>query len=114
MAVKHFKASYDYLAESTVLNFKKRYFEALSWQRKSGELQLTVRMIPTKKQGRPLLLHDLDAKVQWYIQALRAAGAPISTQIIQAGAEGILTASDRTLLVENGGCIALSCGWALS
>ena len=52
--------------------------------------------------------------MQAYIQALRGAGAPVRTQIIQAAAAGIVASSDRTVLVENGGNKALSHGWALS
>ena len=61
-----------------------------------------------EKQGRPLLLGDLDAQVQTYIRALCGADAPVSTQIIQAAVAGIVASSNRTLLVENGGHIALS------
>lgn len=48
---------------------------------------------PTKKRGRPLTLWELDDKVQKYIKALRAAGTPVSAHIVQAAAEGIVTAS---------------------
>ena len=94
-------------------HFKKRYLEALSQQRKEGELRPTVTMISTKKRGRSLLLGNLDAQVQGYIRVLCDVGAPVSAQIVQAAAEGITVSLDRTLLVENGGHIALSRGWAL-
>ena len=58
-----------------------------------------------------IFLGDLDANVQKYIQALHTTSAPCSTQIIQAGAEGILTASYRTLLMENGGYIHRFITW---
>lgn len=70
--------------------FKERYLEALSQQRGAVDLQPTVMVTPTKKRGRLLILGDLNVQVQSYIRALCAAGTPISTQIIQATAEGIV------------------------
>ena len=113
-AVKHFKSTYQHLGESTVRFFKKRYLDGLAEKRKNGEMHPAVAEIPVKKQGRPLLLGDLDVQVQQYIRSLRSAGAPVSTQIVQAAAEGIVTSKDRTLLAEYGGNITLSRGWALS
>ena len=51
---------------------------------------------------------NLDRDVQKYIRALRQAGAPVSAQLVQAAAEGIVISKDRNLLVENGGHIALT------
>ena len=44
----------------------------------------------------------LEGDVQNYIRTLRQAGIPVSSLLVQAAAEGIATAKDRTLLVENG------------
>ena len=94
---------------------KNRYYETLSDQRKAGESEPSVTSISTRRRGRSLLLGSLDSDVQAYVRALRTARTPVNVQIVQTAAEGIVTACDRTLLVENGGhIISLSRGWALS
>ena len=67
-----------------------------------------------KKRWRPLTLGDLDDKVQQYIKALRKAGTPVNSRVISAAAEGIVKATDRTLLLENGGLIKLTLDWTYS
>ena len=52
--------------------------------------------------------------MQKYVKAMREAGAPVSTYTVIAAARGIISAQDRSLLVENGGYIALSETWAQS
>ena len=66
------------------------------------------------RRGRPLLLGELDQKVQVYIKALRDAGGSVGTSIVIAAAVGIITAHDRNLLVQNGGYINLTRDWGLS
>lgn len=57
---------------------------------------------------------QLDSRVQNYVKALRNAGTPIGSSVVIAAAEGLVRATDRTLLVEHGGHIALTKTWALS
>ena len=66
------------------------------------------------RRDRPLLLGELDKKVQAYVRALRDAGGSIGSSIVIADAEGIVTAHDRTLLVQYGGHINLTRDWSLS
>ena len=66
-------------------------------------------MIESKKRGRPLTLGELDSDVQTYIRGLRKAGTPVNLPVIVAGATGIVTAKDRSLLAENGGHISHPC-----
>ena len=106
--VKRFKDEFPTLGESTVRQFKERYKAEL---KKSPE---QVTQLPSKKLGRPLTLGMLDSKVQQYIRSLRAAGTPINARIAIAAAEGIVKATDRTMLYENGGHILLSGSWAYS
>ena len=73
-----------------------------------------VKKIDTKPRGRPLLLGELDSDVQTYIKALRKAGTPVSVPIVLAAAEGVVTARDRSLLLEYGGHIELNRPWAVS
>lgn len=71
--------------------------------------------LPTTTRGRPLALGEsLDTKIQTYIRALRMAGTLVSCCLVLAAAEGIVVSKDRTLLIENGGHVALTRGWALS
>ena len=56
------------------------------------------------QQGRVRLLGELDNKVQTYVCALRDAGDSVSSHIVIAAGEGIVTAHDRTLLVSMVSC----------
>ena len=71
--------------------------------------------LPTKPQGRPLLLgQELDKSVQDYIEALRVAGGVVNTAIVMAAANGIVSAKDVTLLASRGGNIEINKDWAKS
>ena len=53
------------LHESTVRGFKKMYQEELAKRREAGEIDVCVKKLPTKKQGRPVVLGErLDSMVQ--------------------------------------------------
>ena len=108
-AVRHFAQEFPSLGESTVRSFKKQYLAQV--KKKPGE---SVEMLPKKKRGRPLTLGELDVKVQQYVRSLRKAGTPVNARIVMAAAEGIVKATDRTLLVEHGGSIQLTQAWAYS
>ena len=74
-----------------------------------------VKTLPTKVQGRPLLLgENLDRSVQEYIKALRAVGGDVNTAIVQAAAVEIVGARDPGLLREHGGHIKITKLWAKS
>ena len=109
-AVKHFAKEFPSLGESTVRLFKKQYQADL--KKVGSEEEIT--QLAKKRRGRPLALGNLDEKVQQYIRALRKAGTPVNARVVVAAAEGIVTATDRTLLFENGGHIKLSLDWAYS
>ena len=51
---------------------------------------------------------------RYSITALRKAGTPVNARVILAATEGIVKATDRTWLFENGGHIKLSLNWAYS
>ena len=75
----------------------------------------TVTSLPTKPQGRPVLLGQvLDEDVQEYVRSQRAVGGAVNTAIVRADAEGIILARDRSLLVKYGGHIDLTKSWAKS
>ena len=74
-----------------------------------------VASLPTKPQGRPLMLgKTLDTTVQEYITALRAAGGVVNISICMAAAEGIVISHDQGLVVKHGGHILITKSWARS
>ena len=80
-----------------------------------GEKQPTVKKLPLKTQGRPLLLGvELDQAVQEYITSLRAIGGVVNTAIVMAAAEGIVSARDASKLTSHGGHIEITSTWARS
>ena len=75
----------------------------------------TVKALPTKDQGRPLLLgQEIDKIVQEYVNNLRIAGAPVTTAIVMGAAKGIVAAKNCSLLKENGGHLEITNTWAMS
>ena len=111
-ARKHFREDMGDLPESTVRKFKNLYTSELLASAKRSEYS-DVTALPPKKRGRPLAMGEiLDNDVQKYIRALRLAGTAVSVALVQAAGEGIVMAKDRTLLVENGGHISITRGWA--
>lgn len=75
----------------------------------------SVKSLPTKTKGRPLMLGEqLDGAVRDYIQGMRTVGGVVNTAIVLAAAEGIITARDQSLLLKNGGHIQLTKSWAKS
>ena len=78
--------------------FKKQYQADL--KKVGSEEEIT--QLAKKRRGRPLALGNQDEKVQQYIRALRKAGTPVNARVVLAAAEGIVTATDCTLLFENG------------
>ena len=96
-AVKHFAKEFPTLEQSTVCLFKKQYQADL--KKVGSEEEIT--QLAKKKRGRPLTLGSL-----------RKAGTHVNARVVLAAAEGIVKATDRTLLFENGGHIKLSLDWA--
>ena len=60
-ALKHFEKEFPNLKESTVRNFKKKYYEKLSKARREGKTE--VLSLPSKVRGRPPILMELDGKL---------------------------------------------------
>ena len=59
----------------------------------------SINVLPTKRQGRPLLVgQKLDETIQDFIRETRKAGGVINTSVVVAMAMGIITSKDPTLL----------------
>ena len=106
------------LSESMVRSLKKAYLMELRRKREANILdsddeELGVNSLPPRKRGRPVLLGEcMDAKVQAYIKASRDHGCVVNTAETMAAAKGIIKKTNRMLLEENGGPIALTKSWA--
>ena len=89
-AAKHFS-----VPESTMGRLKGAYLQQVR-----ENASIPVQKLPTKPQGRPLLLGQaLDTSVQEYIKALRTVGGVVNTRIVMAAADEIVAARDQSLLV---------------
>ena len=116
-AIHHFTKQLGVeLKVSSVQTWKGKYQAEISRKRKAGEMSdLSVKSLPVKKLGRPLLLGEkLDNAVKCYINAVREVGGVITTAITMAAATAIVRKSDRNLLAENGGPITITNNWAKS
>ena len=115
-AQRHFsrKLNTD-LKESTIRTWKTKYLAEVNLKKKSGELDVSVTSLSSKKRGRPLMLGEkLDKEVQYYLKAVREGGGVITTAITMASATAIVRRADRNLLSENGGPIYITVNWAKS
>ena len=84
--------------------------QELSPKRKAEE-DLLITSLPSKKWGRPLLLEELDQKVQQYLRAIPESGGAVSTAIVLGTARGIILKINRTLLAEYGGHVVMTKDW---
>ncbi len=100
---------------STVASMKKMYAEELEIRRRksagTGTAEITALQ---KKRGRPLLLGDIDSRVQTYLKKLRDSGGVINSRIVMSAAKGLVLYYNPSLLKEKGGHVELSRNWALS
>ena len=77
---------------TTVHDYTVAYKNKLSQKRKAGKVNLTVDALPSRKQGRKLLLgEEIDEKVQKYLRAYRSTGGGLSTDVVVAAAKAIVT-----------------------
>ena len=101
--------------ESTARLLKKQYLAELNDRRQNSATIPEVTRLPTKPRGRPLLLGStLDDQVKEYVTALRATAGVVNTAIVLAAAEGIVAATERSLLSQHGGSLVLTKAWAKS
>ena len=103
--------------ELTARRLKTEYLQKLQNLAAVGgeNVQPTVKTLPLKIQGRPLLLGvELDQAVQEYITSLRAIGGVVNTAIVMAAAKGIVSTRDASKLTSHGGHIEITSTWAKS
>ena len=74
-----------------------------------------IKELPTKRQGRPLLLEETtDQAVQEYIKLFHSNGGTVNTCIVMAAAEAIISMRHPGYLQEQGGFIVVTRTWAKS
>ena len=77
--------------------------------------RLILTLLSQKKRGRKTLLPDeIDQQLQAYTESLRNSGGTVTTSICLPVGLGIVNATDKQLLSENGGPFTLSKTWAYS
>lgn len=116
-ACRHFSKTLGRtLPESTARKLKKEYLAKLKEQvRDSSSSVEPIRLLPTKKQGRPLLLgQELDQVIQEVIRDIRRSGGVVNTTIVVATTRGVISAKNPSLLRENGGHLSVSPSFAKS
>ena len=58
-----------------------------------------------------MLPDEIMEKTIEVVEALRINGAPVSGSVVTSVATGIINATDRSILVENGGWLSLNRQW---
>ena len=87
-AVRFFQKDFPDIKESSVRNFKKKYYQLLSMQKKTG-VDVT-KSIPKTNVGRPLMLGHFDSMIQTYIRSMSNRGAVITWSIANAAAKVLM------------------------
>ena len=110
-SIRHFKKDFleEALKESTIRGWKKTYLLELQSRKRAGE-DLSIKELPTKKIGQPLMLgKDLDEQVQAYLKELGRIGGVVIAAVAMASAKG---KKDSRMLAENGGHVVFTKDWA--
>ena len=105
-ASRHFSTRWKMdVPELSVRRMKSEYLSKVREVRARGEDSdvPSVTSLPTKPQGRPLMLGKvIDTAVQDYVTVMRAVGGVVNTNICMAAAEGIVASRDQGLLAQHG------------
>ena len=106
-AVRKYQLDFLNLRKQPVFEFKKAYLK------EKGSSWTEVTILKAKTRGRPkLLLEEIMNKTIKTINILRLKGAPISYNVSNTIAKGIVVGNDRTMLVEHGGYLQFTDNWA--
>ena len=109
-AARHFSTKLGRkIAESTVCSMKQKFLKAV----KENPTK-PVTSLPNAKRGRPLMLGELDKRVQTAIQRIREDGGTINRHITLATATAIVRQHQPSLLKEHGGPLELNRHWCES
>ena len=100
-AIRYYTKQYcvPEIAESSGSTWKAKYTEEMKRKWIAGEFEpngeVVVHSIPSKKQGRPLLIgNELEEQLKLYVMELRARRASIDTTVLIACGEAIVRRVD--------------------
>ena len=93
-AIMHFKSKN--LRQSIVRIFKSKY--RIEIRQATKEKPSPKKLLELKTQGRPLLLREVNLKVQKFLKVARSRGAVINTNIAIATANGFINYSNDEFL----------------
>ena len=94
-AIMHFKSKASF-SQSIVRIFKSKY--RIEIRQATKEKPSPKKLLELKTQGRPLLLREVNLKVQKFLKVARSRGAVINTNIAIATANGFINYSNDEFL----------------
>ena len=93
--IMHFKSKASF-SQSIVRIFKSKY--RIEIRQATKEKPSPKKLLELKKRGRPLLLREVNLKVQKFLKVARSHGAVINTNIAIATANGFINYSNDEFL----------------
>ena len=98
-ARKHFSKDFSYLKESTIRNFKKKYYVKLAEARKAGNTEVIC--IPSEVRGRSPILMDFDNKLLTFLKGIRSRGGVISVHVVPSVTHALITSDPAMTYLNN-------------
>ena len=107
-ARKHFSKDFPDLKESTIRNFKKKYYVKLAEARKRKAGNTEVICIPSEVRGRPPILMDLDNKLLTFLKCIRSRGGVINVHVVRGVIHALITSNPAMTHLKS---FDMSCSW---
>ena len=98
-ARKHFSKDFPDLKESTIRNFKKKYYVKLAEARKAGNTELIC--LPSKVRGRPPILMDLDNKLLTVLKGIQSRAGVINVHVVRGVTHALITSNPAMTHLNN-------------
>ena len=98
-ARKHFSKNFPDLKESTIRNFKKKYYAKLAEARKAGNTEVIC--IPSEVRGRLPILMDLYNKLLTFLKGIRSRGGVINVHVVQGVTHALITSNPAMTHLNN-------------
>ena len=98
-ARKHFSFDFPDLKESTIRNFKKKYYVKLTEASKAGNTEVIC--IPSEVCGRPPILMDLYNKLLTFLKGIRSRGGAINVHVVRGVTHALITSNPAMTHLNN-------------
>ena len=98
-AGKHFSKDFPDLKESTIENFKKKYYVKLAGARKVGNTEVIC--IPSEVRGRPPILMDLNNKLLTFFKGIRSRGGVINVHVVRDVTHALISSNPAMTHLNN-------------